>query len=136
MEEADEKRRSGERDQVSLQGPETLLKRTPGGSSSLHHVKRVMALRALGQILTCGFTQPKLVWFYKRDLETVLCYKRAGNKHTQVSSVVLVCVPDARAVLSSLSIATACFTEVAGPSLGRPGLLWEGQGSGEAGKAG
>ena len=30
--------------------------------------------------------QPKLVWLYKQDLETFLCYKRASNKHTQVSS--------------------------------------------------
>lgn len=48
----------------------------------------------------------------------------------------LVCFPDAMVVLSSSKIATACFSKMAGPSLGRPGLLWEVQGCGEAGKAG
>ena len=77
---------------------------------------------------------------YKHDCETSLCQKRAGNKHTQVSSgvffVISVCFPDARAPLSSSRIAPACFTETAGPSPGKPGLPWEVQGSGEGGKTG
>lgn len=49
-----------------LKGPQE------GPPTLAHHVQRVMAWRGLGQILTCGSTQPELVWLYKQDLETVL----------------------------------------------------------------
>lgn len=126
MEEANEKR-SGEKDQVSIRGPDTLLKRTPGGSSRSHSPGPTgNGLEGPGPNSNLWLYSAEACLAFKHALETALCYKRAGHKHTQVSSgvffVVLVCAPDARAVLSSSSVATACFTEMAGPSLGRPGL--------------
>lgn len=97
-------------------------------------------MRRLGQIPILGFSQHKLVWLYKQNLEAFPCYKRAGNKHTRVSSwrffvVVLVCFPDGQAVFPSLRTAPACSLRWLDPPLGRPGFLREVQGSGEAGKA-
>lgn len=125
------KKRSRERDHISFPGPNTLLKRTPGGSPSPDPVNGLEGPRPDSRSwLDSAYARPS-----KQDCETFLCQKRAGNKHTQVSSgvffVVLVCFPDARALLSSSGIAPACFTETAGPSPGKPGLLWEVQGSGE-----
>lgn len=128
VEEANKKKkREVEKDHVSFQGPDTLLKRTQGGPPALtlfqgQRPRETAARFSLLALLGLSRT------LYKQDCETSLCQERAGNKHTQVSFgvffVVSVCFPDARAPLSSSRIAPACFTETVGPSQGKPGLPW------------
>lgn len=65
------KKKEVERDQVSIQSPDTLLERTPEGSPSPHPITWVMAFRGLGQILIVA-SQPQLVWLCKQDRATVL----------------------------------------------------------------
>lgn len=66
------KKRRVESEHVGFQGPETLLKGTPGGSPSRRPVIWATAWRGPGRILTHGFPQPKLVWPCKQNLKTFL----------------------------------------------------------------
>lgn len=128
VEAANEKKGEVEKEITSASQAQTLFRKGPQEGLPALTLPHQMGngLRCLGQIPICGFSQAKLVWLYKQDLEAFLCYKRAGNKYTRVSSwrffVVLVCFPGGQAVFPSLRTAPACSLRGWTP-------LWEDQAS-------